>query len=129
MPNKTVTIHPAVEVPEGNKCFSYNTTKDELIYECRSFIGDLSGCAIWPDGELEPAEDESFVTKCQPCKDLCEKEKNKVCEACGGRGQRRIRMARPDRTVGYGYKKIPCPDCQSKESVSRETAPTGKKTV
>ena len=135
--NKTVTIKRDFEVPEGDRCFQYNNEHDAVIFECDSFIGDLSGCAIWPNGHLEPAEDESYVIKCDPCKAECEKAKGvcthekwtvygtaenqphgKKCDKCG-KWEDICETCDGDEEIdiidgGYTGKTQPCPDCQPK---------------
>ena len=111
MENKTVTINPDIKVPEGDKCFEYSNEHDKVIFECDSFVGDLSGCAIWPNEHLEPAEDESYTIKCDPCKAECEKAKD-VCTECGGSGKVDISEKYPIGS-GLGFL-LDCPKCQPK---------------
>ena len=59
MPNKTVTIHPAVEVPEGDTCF---WCKAKVIINGNDY------CGVW-------CEYIHGSNKRQKCKNACEREK------------------------------------------------------
>lgn len=119
MPNKTVTIHPAIQVPEGEYC----SNDTELKIYCRFW--EVTTCELY-ESEIMGAR------KCQPCKDACEREKetviikgrgmsaddmfeelSKPCETCGGTGDFEVEKDSEGQTIGMTQ--TSCPDYQPTE--------------
>ena len=94
MPNKTVTIHPAIQVPEGEYC----SNDTELKIYCRFW--EVTTCELY-ESEIMGAR------KCQPCKDACEREKETVI--IKGRG-----MSADDM---FEELSKPCQTCEGKKKV------------
>ena len=100
MEDKTIIIHPAIEVPEGDDC----THCDRLSWGDGHNGYKYTWCSLFKETITE-------FEKCLKCKDICTK-KNKPCETCKGEKQivESTGMLTKGETV-HTYM-IPCPKCQ-----------------
>ncbi|MCK5610853.1 hypothetical protein KAR91_53765 [Candidatus Pacearchaeota archaeon] len=113
MKNKTVTINPPVEVPEGDWCYNRNQNINRCAFY-RILHGKVS-CRIWlkaPPRHVYPVGGEGVykIEKCQPCKDLCEEAKE-PCTTCGGSEEVKAFEQGGMGAIWRGKMKR-CPDCK-----------------
>ena len=103
MPNKTVTINPDIEVPEGNECEGRN-----IESPCVMISRLTDKCRIY--GVLLAFAKDGTVYKSDLCKAACEKAKE-PCETCGGSGKVDISERYPIGS-GLGFL-LDCLDCNN----------------